>query len=58
MTSLQENSVPALSSSNNLQETPRKHEEGFSEATNCFDAVACEGETGKWIVKGLVYQNI
>lgn len=58
MTSLQENSVPALSSSNNLQETPRIHAEGFSEDTNCVDVVVCKGETGKGIVKGLVYGNV
>ncbi|CAN7024610.1 unnamed protein product [Brassica rapa subsp. trilocularis] len=44
VTSLQENSVQAVSSSNNLQETPRKHEEWFLEATNCVDAVACKAQ--------------
>ncbi|KAJ0248669.1 Kinesin-like protein KIN-10C [Hirschfeldia incana] len=37
---VEENSVPALSSSNNIQETPLKHEGGFSKATNCVDALA------------------
>ncbi|KAF3485561.1 hypothetical protein F2Q69_00056463, partial [Brassica cretica] len=41
---VKENSVQALSSSNNLQDTPRKHEERFSEATNCVDAVACKAQ--------------
>ncbi|KAL0890574.1 hypothetical protein Bca101_014557 [Brassica carinata] len=41
---VEENSVPALSSSNNLQETPRKHAEGFSEATNCVDVVVCKAQ--------------
>ncbi|KAF8053469.1 hypothetical protein N665_1411s0003 [Sinapis alba] len=36
---VEENYVSALSSSNNLQETPRKHE-----ATNCVDAVACKAQ--------------
>lgn len=58
VTSLQENFVPALSSSNNLQDTLWKHEERFSEATNCVDAVACKGETVMSTVKGLVYRNI
>ncbi|CAN7080593.1 unnamed protein product [Brassica oleracea var. botrytis] len=44
VTSLQENFVPALSSSNNLQDTLWKHEERFSEATNCVDAVACKAQ--------------
>ncbi|CAF2088718.1 unnamed protein product [Brassica napus] len=44
VTSLQESSVQAVSSSNNLQETPRKHEERFLEATNCVDAVACKAQ--------------
>lgn len=55
VTSLQESSVQAVSSSNNLQATPRKHEERFLEATNCVDAVACKGETVKSTVKSLVY---
>ncbi|WZZ74964.1 hypothetical protein YC2023_086334 [Brassica napus] len=41
---VKENSVPALSSSNNLQDTLWKHEERFSEATNCVDAVACKAQ--------------
>ncbi|CAN6877551.1 unnamed protein product [Brassica oleracea] len=41
---VKENSVQALSSSNNLQDTPRKHEQRFSEATNCVDAVACKAQ--------------
>uniref|UniRef100_M4CZR7 Kinesin motor domain-containing protein n=1 Tax=Brassica campestris TaxID=3711 RepID=M4CZR7_BRACM len=44
VTSLQESSVQAVSSSNNLQATPRKHEERFLEATNCVDAVACKAQ--------------
>ncbi|KAL0658789.1 hypothetical protein Bca4012_079374 [Brassica carinata] len=41
---VKENFVPALSSSNNLQDTLWKHEERFSEATNCVDAVACKAQ--------------
>ncbi|XP_022543375.2 kinesin-like protein KIN-10C isoform X1 [Brassica napus] len=41
---VKESSVQAVSSSNNLQETPRKHEERFLEATNCVDAVACKAQ--------------
>ncbi|XP_009150915.1 kinesin-like protein KIN-10C isoform X2 [Brassica rapa] len=41
---VKESSVQAVSSSNNLQATPRKHEERFLEATNCVDAVACKAQ--------------
>ncbi|XP_056865461.1 kinesin-like protein KIN-10C isoform X3 [Raphanus sativus] len=39
-----ENSVSTLSSFNNLQETPRKHQEEFSEAINCIDVITCKAQ--------------